>query len=1409
MNTTAIGGGSSRGDRHLGAAPRQTNSHQHHQQHQFALMSNDEDDDDGTHEYNVDEMALEINHEGRTGAADDDREYVSDGNYTMNSSGVSSGRGGGVVLTQRQRRYGVPASSLSTPSSSAMNKSPTSSIAPSLTSSTPGSSRQSTGRRKNMMQRRIEMRRQQSQQQEEEKIRITQQQPQQPQMRLIRGLSLSSQSQSKMQYPRQSQHNNNSLYDIKNDFDDDDDDDDDDEDGINYFSQTMSHPSHQQYNDYSKNHPSPQGGRNDRQSQLIVHEQKLQQQNQKQYQFHNVQQKQQQQQQYNCQQKLLHQQSQSQQQYSIEQQKQRHQQRRSKYYSTELSIPNHYILSPPMLQRTGGDSRYNNSSSNRQSLSSAAAAAPHGQNHHIAVDRSRDGGMSRIVVGMDGEDDVEVQQQHVRFSFDGDEEEEDDIETRNYHDDIYYNPTSSSAVDRRINTNNIGVLNNVAGVNNQLRMLSQNNQYLHPRQQQQQQQYRQQSQQQRQQQKQQQQLASQHKLPSSHQYPRSKSEPRHRSSQHQSPSSNSVASIRKKWQDKAHISTNLQQHQEEAYQHEQRQCGQRGNSRTVDRWLNNRQRRDTNTSQHQVEERRSISAPRSDKYDDDAITPQDARRMLWDENERLLAVLPKHERIKLNDVRGRWLEHRTDDETEKLRIIHKSPSNTSQSSRRFKTKYLHAAALAQQRSCDSDDMNFSLKTQQQQPQREVNISSRHQRSSSQQHQQHEHQRQQHHQHQQQQHVILHKKKNSPVSSHYTDSTAETTADIMSTPDGSSNVSSPRNRAATLQNNSSSVLSNKVTPSPPKRPIGGGINHTTRDNSLAMPPIDEQAVVPTPTLQQQEQKSQTTSVANLIARINAVSRSDPQKALAAIDSIIQKEGGGVYGTDHQPNVVVRDHRGMNAPRSSSGASAAAAAASETITFKNLEKKLEGLNLDRTLTKLTKTMASASVAPQETFPSVPIVRRIVNDHRSSRSSGLDIPGVNANAPTNNHPLVDSGNPIVGNDILGHEESCCSLAAIPPGVRGKGGEFGIDDNDDSLLSSDESTVSSMTNPTYQSNSAQNAPTKYKVTPSAVIPATTIRPKPRTPPVSSTFQSKRDPPPVMSEQSWDVIKQKCTAVKAPTTYSIDNNTPDDELFGHLTPSHIVKDLEWMSDSHALEMSAWIPIPQNGDIFNNNTNAGTCISSTLTDNQNGWNKVVAKGWETTPKTRTQMKTMTTDDRLLDRILDTTYPSRNFQQQPQRQSRNVVPAAEIPPLQSLQSDADTFETPLPTIHHHKQQQPITPGTASLPEEIAKAFSDVDISFHEQQQQGNSRTVNERKKQLEYLSTTWVENYNNTHTTMNDTTNSSKKQSTSIASSSKSNNSSDFAGKLREKIKKVEPPIRLKGNRSLSQKFANLVNAFEL
>ena len=208
---------------------------------------------------------------------------------------------------------------------------------------------------------------------------------------------------------------------------------------------------------------------------------------------------------------------------------------------------------------------------------------------------------------------------------------------------------------------------------------------------------------------------------------------------------------------------------------------------------------------------------------------------------------------------------------------------------------------------------------------------------------------------------------------------------MSTPDGSSNVSSPNNRA-TFHNNSSSV--SKVTPSPPK-----GIYHT-RDSSLVMPPIDEQAVV-SPALQPSQ-----TSVANLIARINAVSRSDPQKALAAIDFIIKREGGGVYGTD-QPNVV-RGHRGMNAP-------------------------------------------SSSMDPQETSQNVPIVRRIVDDHRSS-SSGLGILGVPANAPTNTHPLGDSDRPV--------EKNFRSLAAVLPGVR-EGGEFGNDDNDDSLLSSDECIV------------------------------------------------------------------------------------------------------------------------------------------------------------------------------------------------------------------------------------------------------------------------------------------------------------------------------------------------------------------
>ena len=167
------------------------------------------------------------------------------------------------------------------------------------------------------------------------------------------------------------------------------------------------------------------------------------------------------------------------------------------------------------------------------------------------------------------------------------------------------------------------------------------------------------------------------------------------------------------------------------------------------------------------------------------------------------------------------------------------------------------------------------------------------------------------------------------------------------------------------------------------------------------------------------------------------------------------------------------------------------------------------------------------------------------------------------------------------------------------------------------------------------------------------------------------------------------------------------------------------------------------------------------------------------PKSRTT----TTDDRLLECILNTTYPSRSYQQ-----SHHIM-SDEIPPLLSLHSGTDTLESLLPTIHH---PQPITPGAASLPEEISEAFSDVDISF------GQENTVTVRRNQLEHLSSSWVDNSR---------TNETGKKSSSAIGTPKNKNS-DFACKLRGSLKKVEPPIRLKGNRSISQKFANLVNAFE-
>ena len=159
------------------------------------------------------------------------------------------------------------------------------------------------------------------------------------------------------------------------------------------------------------------------------------------------------------------------------------------------------------------------------------------------------------------------------------------------------------------------------------------------------------------------------------------------------------------------------------------------------------------------------------------------------------------------------------------------------------------------------------------------------------------------------------------------------------------------------------------------------------------------------------------------------------------------------------------------------------------------------------------------------------------------------------------------------------------------------------------------------------------------------------------------------------------------------------------------------------------------------------------------------------------------------------------------QSRPVVPL-----VQSFTAEEDTVEGLLPSIHH-RQIPSSAECSALLQETISEAFSDVDINF------GQEKTITERRKQLEYLSASWVEDKKSR---MHET---SKGRSAFVAPKNKNEEkitkSDFFAGSacVRDSLhktqatsanqkKKVEPTIRLKGNKNLAQKFSRLVHAFE-
>jgi hypothetical protein len=932
----------------------------------------------------------------------------------------------------------------------------------------------------------------------------------------------------------------------------------------------------------------------------------------------------------------------------------------------------------------------------------------------------------------------------------------------------------------------------------------------------------------------------------------------------------SVASIRKVWVDKTNILTEKQQQQAHLLAQQRR----REQKKSIEeRWMNNR-RRDTvksvpppekrgcKSQQHELEaqgyhsegERRSTSRGYDGGYqsqDPDAITPKDARRRLWDEQERLRAVLPKNEKIKCNDVKGQWSEHKrgseksNNDPSSSPQFLDGLASPGNNSGGRFKSKFVHAAALATQQrlaNVESDDRYLLQRSQQSQwqhkQQQQLYDDSQRQHQST---------------GQQQQKVecttkMNYSQKGIAVSSHYTDSITTTTADITTIPEGS-NVSSPN--GGTLKNNSlrmsSKLVTRRVTPSPPKR--DSKTHHN--DNTSPMPPISEQGV--------RQTEKVTKSVADLIAQINSVSRSNPVEALAAIDSIIKKEGGG-YGNDH---------RNIGGRRSNVG-------------------------------------EPASMAPHKVFRSGPKGHRVVEGHLSTvGTSAITAPqGVSRSGPApvfasvlstiaRDNRLLGQGRHLGKQFFEDEEIPCVDREKVARGVAVPG--RGDEEDDSSVSSSDESTVSSMTNPTYQSiqspkvsqskatpSSSANAKATQSTVSSMTEPTYQSVRRKSTPstthqePINSVGnhgftqkcsqnQQRENVPQVTSQKSRNTFIREYTAVKtsqSPPSFlteekqSLTKFGPDIEPPYEDTRQQLQQPMQKQSSRNLISTSAWVPIAQQRDAFgkinsesknavrikddgkkqlpftcttpvapnNSNANHMACdqkiTKEKLAHSQKGntldrikvptQDKAPGDNMNTTPGTFDFPEIMmVVSDAFADVDINfdaattaTTNPSMSL-----KQSRRVVPL-----VQSFAAEEDTVEVPLPSVHHH--QTPLSAEcSASLQETITDAFSDVDISFEQ------GKTVSERRKQLEYLSASWVEDKKSR---MHQ---SSKGRSAFVAPKNKNEEkipkSEILAGSawVRDSLhktqatsanqkKKVEPTIRLKGNKNLAQKFARLVNAFE-
>jgi len=642
--------------------------------------------------------------------------------------------------------------------------------------------------------------------------------------------------------------------------------------------------------------------------------------------------------------------------------------------------------------------------------------------------------------------------------------------------------------------------------------------------------------------------------------------------------------------------------------------------------------------------------------DSSHMSIEERRRMLWDGNERLKTVLPRNS---------------TFDDSNHV----PSPENTSpgtasgsQGSSFFKSKFVRAAAVATQQRSD-----FEV----------VDEHPAHRSSPK-----------------------SHMHKGGAVSSHYTDSTAGTTpvgSHGSSRLTQSTNVS--RSRTEDYQRGPSPEHTDQLRPRgrlaqvPPNAGSGERSKSAGSANRVSVMP----SIAETP----------RSSVTDLIARINAVSRSNPEEALKAIDSILKAESSAKPCNGNTP------HQQRDEPTQSPFSPSRKAAAQEPRL-------------------LRKDFSQSVQEPKQ------------------------------------------------------ED---------------------DEEDESFLSSDESTVSSMTNPTYASipvhkrtaaNSNQNhggnkqpqysppileefevetsktpkRSTLSRATPNNVAPrSTSNNVNPQSNSYANRQQYEKDDV-IVTKPSSDFSEEtgKRRFVEANIgglNYRL-SKTKSEEQTVRSNPSKVQQEQQSIpktkqhvtANTNQLDDSAWVPVPNN-DYFQNNSQM---------------NK--SKSWD----------------------------------EPKRQGPVSKPPKE------------------PQTIHHKQERreskylsdtELSHGQAAgLPSVVSDAFSGIDIDFDDgtasnaviqhptivSSQSADlepKKTVRQRRQELENLAKSWNEPSPGNEAEEVVTT---IKHSTSLDSQARSNNADintyDWANSPDEDNKIKEPKLRLKSSKKLAQKFASLVKAFE-